>query len=110
MAGQLFSGEVDDLSENDNNLIFYISGYIARSIYRRRRCSSSKVLLVKSDNPPPLPFCDIEEHSKLFEMTNQGGLAQPTEFCFVVTTLTVQYYYSLLLNDAAKAKLFACLN
>ena len=106
-----FSGLLlDDLSENDANIIFYVSGYIARSIYRRRRCSSCKVLLVKSDNPPPLPFCDFEEHSKLFKMANQGGMAQPTEFCFVVTTLAVQYYYSLLLNDVEKAKLFACLN
>ena len=106
-----FSGVVlDDLSENDANLIFYVSGYIARSIYHLRRCSSCKVLLVNSDNPPPLPFCDFEEHSKLFEMANQDGLAQPTEFCFVVTTLAVHYYYSLLSNDAAKAKLFACLN
>ena len=106
-----FSGVVlDDLSENDANLIFHVSGYIARSIYRHRQCSFCKVLLVKSDNPPPLPFCDFEEHSKLFEMANQDGLAQPTEFCFVVTTLAVQYYYSLLLNVAEKAKLFACLN
>ena len=97
------------MSENDANLIFYVSGYIARSIYRRR-CSSCKVLLVKSDNPPPLPFCDFKEHSKLFEMANQDGLAQPTEFCFVVATLAVRNYYSLLLNIAEKAKLFACLN
>ena len=31
-------------------------------------------------------------------------------FVFVVTVLAVQYYFSLLSNDAAKAKLFACLN
>ena len=106
-----FSGVVlDDLSENDANLIFYVMGYITRSIYCHCQCPSCKVLLLKSDNLPPFPFCDFEEHSKLFEMVNQGGLAQPTEFCFVVITLAVQYYYSLLSNDAAKAKLFACLN
>ena len=63
----------------------------------------------KSDNPP-LPLCHSEEHRKLFEVANQGGLAQSTKFYFVVTTLAVQYYYSLLSNDAAKAKLFVSLN
>ena len=43
-------------------------------------------------------------------MANQGGQVRPTEFCFVVTTLAVQYYCSFISNDAAKAKLFACLN
>ena len=43
-------------------------------------------------------------------MANRGGLARPTEFCFAVTTLAEQYYYSLLSNDTAKAKLFTCLN
>ena len=97
---------LDDLSENDANLIFYDSGCICH----RRRCSSCKFLLVKSDNPPPLPFCNSEEHNNLFEMANQSGLARPTWFCFVVITLAVQYHCSLLSNDAVKAKLFACLN
>ena len=100
----------DDLSENDANITYCVSGYIARSICRRRRCSSCKSLLVKSDNSPPLPVFDSEEYSNLFEMANRNGLARLTEFCFAVTTLAVQYYYSLLSNDKAKAKLFTCFN
>ena len=97
---------LDHLSENDANLISYVSGYLCH----RRQCSSCKVLLVKSDNPPPIPLCDSEEHSKFFEMAYQGGPIRQTEFCFVVTTLGMQCYCSLLSNDAAKAKLFDCLN
>ena len=97
---------LDHLSENDANLIFYVSDYICRCC----QCSSCKVLLVKSDNRPPLPLSDSKQHSTLFEVAYQGGLAQPTEFCFIVITLAVQYYCSLLSNDTAKAKHFDCLN
>ena len=105
-----FFGEVavDDLSENDANIAFYVSGYIARSICRS--CTSCKALLVKSDEPPVLPLCDAEDHIRLFETANRSGLAQPTEFCFAATTLAVQYYLSLLSCDEAKSKLFACQN
>ena len=48
----------DNLSENDVNIAYYVSGYIARSVCLRRRCSSCKSLLVKSDNPPLLPVFD----------------------------------------------------
>ena len=101
---------VDDLSGNDANTAFYVCGYIARSICRHRRCTSGKALLVKSDKPPVLPLCDAEDHIRLFETANRGGLAQPTEFCFAATTLAVQYYLSLLSCDEAKSKLFACRN
>ena len=99
---------VDDLSENDAKIAYYVSGYIVRSICRR--CSSCKALLVKSDELLVLPLCDAEDHIRLFETANRGDLAQPTEFCFAATTLAVQYYLSLLPCDEATLKLFACRN
>ena len=92
----------DDLSENDANVAFFVSGYIGRSITRRRKCASCKELLIKSNEVPPIPASEIPEHTKLLEMADRGGLSVPTEYCFAVTTLAVQYYTAIIANDSAE--------
>ena len=101
---------LEDLAENDANLAFYVSGYIARSITRRRKCSSCKSMLMKNEDAPSLPVCDSEDHSKLFEMADRGGLAVPSEYCFAVTTLAVQCYTAILADEAAKTKMMTVAN
>ena len=97
----------DDLSESDANIAFFVSGYIGRSICRRRRCFSCKALLVVTDDPPSIPVCENEEHAKLFEMADRGGLSRPTEYCYTITTFAIQCYTLILSDDCAKSKLFA---
>ena len=101
---------LDDITENDSNVAFYVSGYIGRSISRRRKCSLCKAMLVKSDISPALPLCECEEYSKLFELVSRGGLSVPTELCFVTTVLAVQCYTAVITEDYAKLRLMSCLN
>ncbi len=41
----------------------------------------------------------------LFEMADRGGLSSPTEMCFAVTAIAVQYYHAVMLNQSVMAKL-----
>ena len=97
---------LDDLSEVDANIAFFVTGYIARSAVRRRRCSGCKELLVKHDDAPQIQNCVPEEHAQLFSMADRGGLSAPTELCFTLTALAVQYFMAISLAEHIKFKLF----
>ena len=101
---------LDDISETDANVAYYVSGFIARSISRRRKCLQCKTMLMKSDEPPPLPICDSQNHANLFEIADRGGLSVPSEFCFAVTVLAVQCYAAIIANQEAKSKMMTVSN
>lgn len=101
---------LDDLTEVDANVAYFVSGYIGRSISRRRKCYSCKELLVKRDGGPQIQECVPEEHTRLFQMADCGGLSAPTEFCFAVAALAVRCYMAVVADSSAKSKLLAMSN
>ena len=101
---------VDDLSDDDATVSYYVSGYIGRAISRRRHCSSCTGLLVLSSDAPPVNESIPERYKTIIQMTNRGGLSEPTELCFGVTTLAVQYYTAISGNSNIMKKLLCCQN
>ena len=61
--------------------------------------------VVGSTNIPKIQENVPEEHRELFEMADRGGLSEPTEFCYAVTTLAVQCYTAISENDEIMKKL-----
>ena len=62
---------------DDKTMVYYISGFVGRSISRSRKCVKCKTLLViesESFNPEDLDKTD----GKLFEILSRGGLARPS--------------------------------
>ena len=43
-------------------------------------------------------------------MASRGGLCQPTELCFGVTSIAVQYYSTIICCDRIEQALFRCKN
>ena len=97
---------VDELSDADCNITHFVSGYIGRNVSRRRRCIPCKHLLIQDHDAPQVQDCVPEEHKKIFEMANRGGLSVPTEVCFAVTALAVQCYTVMERDQSIKARLF----
>ena len=91
--------DLDDLSEVDTNVIYFVSGYIGRSICSRRRCSACKNLLIANEEVPQLNKSVPEEHAQLFKMADRGGLGAPTEFCFATTCIAVQHYTAIMVDE-----------
>ena len=62
--------------------------------------------------PRPTPTCDFlpEEYTHLFDVADRGGLSKPSEFCYTVTALAVQYYSALTNNDHAKIRFLTLSN
>ena len=99
-----------DISETDANVIFFVSGYVGRSICRRRKCLPCKDILVKNVQAPQVVDCIPAEYKQLFEMADRGGLSEPTELSFAITVLAVQCYTAILSDNDAKQKLFCMIN
>ena len=101
---------LDDLSETDANIVVFVSGYFGRSVSRSRSCFSCKQLLVASEDTLQIQDCVPEEHRKLFDIANRGGLSMPTEICFTVTSLAVQCCNAIEADESIKKRLLAMNN
>lgn len=86
----------DDVPISESVVVYFVSGYIARSIIRRRKCLSCKNLLVDSSDAPDLQSAVPDEHRELFEMANRGGLSSPSEYTFAVATLGAKFYHAMI--------------
>jgi hypothetical protein len=74
--------------ESDEAVIYYVSGYIARSLVKLLSCKHCGDVLTQSDESLQLQFdTDIEEDddrkSALIEQVNRGGLVIPSDLVYV---------------------------
>ena len=51
-----------------------------------------------------------EEYTHLFDIADRGRLSKPSEFCYTVTALAVQYYSALTDNDHARIRFLTSSN
>ena len=98
----LNDANLDDLSESDACVTYYVNGYIAQSVSRRRKCTSCKQLLVKSDEDLAINDVSNESPNELIDMANRGGLSTPTEYCFAVCTFAMKLYSHISANETVK--------
>ena len=75
---------IEDIAQEESNVIFYVAGYIGRSISRANKCESCKTLLLENKE------IDVQRGSEtknpalrqLLELADRGGLAAPTELTY----------------------------
>jgi len=73
-------------SANDANVIFYVAGYLARSVVRTTKCQNCKECLSTSDSLEPIDIDNELDYSAatFLDAVNRGGLAKPTEYTFLL--------------------------
>ena len=79
----------EGVSSEDQTIIFYVAGYIGRTVSHQRKCTSCQELLIF--NTTDALELNVDESIKgdedvrtLLEMANRGGLAKPTELTFTI--------------------------
>ena len=98
---------VDDITEqltykhwpdtNDLNIIYYVAGYIARSVCRTTKCNSCREALHEEEAAElmecddPLPY----NATSFFDSINRGGLKRPTDFTFQMTSHSWTVYHEI---------------
>ena len=92
-----------DLSKTDCCIAYPVSGYIARSISRRRKWQSCRDLLIKYNDMLSLDNFIFNERAILLKLADREGLAVHSNYCFAVCALAVQAYYAITFDaDANK--------
>ena len=71
---------LEDVSQADVAICYYVSGYTARRIDNQRKCTSCKKLLISSNTFSEVTESLFEEHQKLFKMANRDGHVEPVRF------------------------------
>jgi len=72
------------LSANNATIIFYVSGYLARSVVRATKCEHYREYLVATETMEPLDIDDKLDYSAstFLDAVYHGGLSKPTDFTF----------------------------
>ena len=55
----------DDLPDAESAVAYFVSGYIAQSILRRRKCASCKDMLIDPTDAPDMNSCIPDEHKDI---------------------------------------------
>ena len=82
---------LEDISQADVAICYYVSGYIAQRIDNQRKCTSCNKSLISSNTSSEVTESLFEEHQKLFKMANRGGLAEPVRFALQLRYLRCNF-------------------
>lgn len=85
---------IDDLTFHDGNILYFVAGYIGRSISRERKCIECKRILL-ADNKCMVAEVDDnidDQHKHLFDEINRGSLSAPNDILFAICAFGMLSY------------------
>ena len=94
-------------SISDENIIFYVSGAIARSTVACTKCDHCKESLICSAGQ--LPAIQVDEElavpaAEFLDSINRGGLVKPTEFVYNLVLHCWRVFEEIRTNTELKSK------
>jgi len=95
-------------SANDANVIFYVSGAIARSAARATKCDGCRQLLINADDElEPLEMDATLDYSctAFLNSVNRGGLARPTDYTFLLCVHCWRVFEDIRASTELKSRL-----
>jgi hypothetical protein len=99
-------------SASDANVIYYVSGYIARSIIRTTKCDHCKECLVTTDQLDPIELDEKLSYSAatFLDAINRGGLSRPTDFIFMLVIHYWRVFEEVKSTDVLMEQLYSSTN
>jgi hypothetical protein len=97
--------DIDFREEREDSIIYYIAGYIARSLMKRLKCQLCVDLICESKNAPPILFIDDDNDDSsdsgkkskdaFLEQINRGGLVKPSNLLFLFCLHVHEFHKSI---------------
>ena len=73
----------NELSYMDSNIIFYVAGFIARSLKKQVKCEECSNILGRNEEIVITTTLDVPSDCSYFlDSINRGGLVKPSDFIF----------------------------
>ena len=91
--------EINEVSDDDTAVNYYVAGYIVRCISRKRKCDSCISSLIETEHLPCLVDASDVQNA-LLALADRGGLSASEQYCFAVCALGVQMYSKINGNDS----------
>lgn len=92
----LDSFHIDDLNGDDGNILYFVAGYIGRSIFREKKCANCKSLLIEDKSVSnPSHTAIPQEYRHLFQHVDKGGLAAPSDILYAICVLGMLTYHQV---------------
>ena len=106
--------------QSDQCALYFVAGYFARSVVKRKKCEGCKELLI-SDGEKEEPKFDsddedeedeeVQENKQAFlHQINRGGLTSPSNMVFVASVCIWEFFSNLSKDQCAKSFLLSCKN
>lgn len=99
LASSLITADIFDISDDDSSIIYYVAGYVGRGIAARNTCSSCQEILFQEIDNSRDDTC-----ARLIQITSRGGLVAPTQYVFLVSSLSYLYYQQIVSDDELRQK------
>ena len=114
--GQIIPITYQNITMEDNSILYYTSGYIARAIKKRETYKECCKLLVEDDSVPTINIEDIkaedidpviwESRAAFLKEINRGGLCKPSDAMHTATLHVQEFLTRLCADETLKRKLF----
>ena len=105
------SFEISFFDDEDASIIYFVAGYIARSLMKLRKtpkCCACAALFGDSEDMPPVLFssdvdCEPDRRSEFLEKLNRGGLQKPSDLLYMFCLHANEIQRFLFSSPQAKA-------
>lgn len=103
----------EELATEDSSILYYVGGYLARSMHKRVNCESCKDL-IRDGKATLLPAFEengmamTEEKERFVKQVTRGGLSKPTDLVFMVCVHIRSFFESIMKNVESKTFLLDC--
>lgn len=91
-------------STSELNIIFYVSGAIARSVVRTTRCQHCKDELIDSNQLNEPVEGETAAASTFLDSVDRGGLTRPTDYTFMLSVHCWQVFEEMKSSETLKAQ------
>ena len=110
---------ISSIDVEDASILYYVSGYLARSISKGIQCLGCIDLLISSRESPKIPdkiseeklegMSLVEQNSKdtFFKLVDRGGLFKPPDLLYVITFLAFQMLQNIFSCQEARSLLIS---
>lgn len=99
---------IDCMEPSDQNVLFYIAGFMAKSLQSLLRCVSCSSNLIASDKQPKIQFesaGDQGSMTQFLDSLNRGGLKTPSDLCYLSCLYIYNFFNALIGNRTTRIEL-----
>lgn len=101
--------DFESTEDGEEAIVYYVAGYVARSLLKVAKCQGCVRLISESDDVPPVLFMEesdegVHARERFLEQVTRGGLIKPSDLLYIFCLHAHQLHKVLFSDDTIKNK------